>query len=65
MELERTGRIRRWWWWHCQGGLVSHCSPFALSVLPQLLVHDGVDGSDGSVLLLEQKKSQLGLEKHQ
>ena len=44
---------------------MSHCSPFALSVLPQLLVHDGVDGSDGSVLLLEQKKSQLGLEKHQ
>ena len=31
MELERTGRIRRWWWWHCQGGLVSHCPRFALS----------------------------------
>ena len=32
---------------------------------PQLLVHDGVDGGDGGVLLPEQKKSQLGLEKHQ
>ena len=32
---------------------------------PQLLVHDGVDGVDGGVLLPEQKKSQLGLEKHQ
>ena len=37
----------------------------ALSSVPQLLVHDGVDGGDGSVLLPEQKKSQLGLEKHQ
>ena len=37
----------------------------ALCALPQLLVYDGVDGGDGGVLLLEQKKSQLGLEKHQ
>ena len=34
----------------------------ALCASPQLLVHDGVDGG---VLLPEQKKSQLGLEKHQ
>ena len=41
----------------------------ALSSVPGLLVHDGVDGDDdGGDLLLEQKKSQLEidlLEKHQ
>ena len=37
----------------------------ALCAWPQLPVHDGVDGGDGGVLLPEQKKSQLGLEKHQ
>ena len=33
-----------------------------LSIVPQPLVHDGVDDSGGGDLLLEQGWSQLGLE---
>ena len=34
----------------------------ALSILPELLVRNSVDGGDGGDLLLEQKKLQLWLE---